>query len=136
MCAQKLGTKLHSGLHDEAPLKVAAYLPPAADPQPTSCRVPYWCDLIRGRRLHNDRVRRQTADGFLQTSLSKILGDRDPASTSIWLASDFRSTLAVLRTGESVIGLFAHMQLTPTMPWQTGESWVRRYRVHHTGCRD
>jgi hypothetical protein len=28
--------------------------------------------------------------GFLQVSLSKILGDPDPASTSTWLASDFR----------------------------------------------
>ena len=33
---EKLGTKLHSGLHDEAPLKVAAYLTPAADHQPIS----------------------------------------------------------------------------------------------------
>src|SRR5262249_46846216 len=53
-----------------------------------------------GYFLHSDRVRRQTADGFLQTSLSKILGDRDPASTSIWLASDFRSTLAVIRPSD------------------------------------
>src|SRR5215467_3932847 len=32
-----------------------------------------------GYFLHRDRVRRQTAGGFLQTSLSKILGDRDPS---------------------------------------------------------
>ena len=51
---RELGTKLHSGLHDEAPLKVAVYLPPAADPsERTSCRVPYWCEFVRVRPLHS-----------------------------------------------------------------------------------
>jgi len=33
---------------------------------------------------------RQNPGGFLQLSLSKILGNQHPASVSTWLASDFR----------------------------------------------
>ena len=35
--------------------------------------------------------------GFLHTSLSKIRGNTLPSSACVWLASDFRSTLAVIR---------------------------------------
>jgi hypothetical protein len=43
-----------------------------------------------GYFLHNLPRPPQTPAGFLQVSFSKILGDRDPAFTSTWLASDFR----------------------------------------------
>src|SRR5262244_3317485 len=59
--------------------------------------------------LHNPPRPPQTPAGFLQVSLSKILGDRHPAFTSTWLASDFRSTLVTsqeLRTLEPLPTLF------------------------------
>src|SRR5215470_2201681 len=47
--------------------------------------------------LHSLTASAANASGFLQVSLSKILADRHPASTSTWLASDFRSTLTTSR---------------------------------------
>jgi len=47
--------------------------------------------------LHNLTASAANTSGFLQTPLSKILGNTHPSSTCTLLAEDFRSTLTVLR---------------------------------------